>query len=174
MWEPGNRSVPGVLVHAQVLRTMLNGGLLQPLSVWLVYALALAGAALVLMRSGARATGLYALYIVLLGRRRSAAARRLVPAASRPRAGGHRRDLRALHERCARACSRARHAARRIRRLREPANHGRDPRRAHPSGSRSKRQRVCILFSDIRDFTTRSEFMAPEALIEMLNATSAR
>jgi len=28
---------------------------------------------------------------------------------------------------------------------------------------------VTILFSDIRDFTTRSEFMAPEALIDMLN-----
>ena len=28
---------------------------------------------------------------------------------------------------------------------------------------------MCILFSDIRDFTTRSEFMAPEALIDMLN-----
>jgi len=36
-------------------------------------------------------------------------------------------------------------------------------------GLGGKRQRVCILFSDVRDFTTRSEFMAPEALIDMLN-----
>ncbi len=36
-------------------------------------------------------------------------------------------------------------------------------------GLGGKRQHVCILFSDIRNFTTRSEFMAPEALIEMLN-----
>jgi class 3 adenylate cyclase len=32
-----------------------------------------------------------------------------------------------------------------------------------------KRERVCILFSDVRNFTTRSEFMSPEALIDMLN-----
>ncbi|HEX7055062.1 MAG TPA: adenylate/guanylate cyclase domain-containing protein [Burkholderiales bacterium] len=36
-------------------------------------------------------------------------------------------------------------------------------------GLGGQRRRVCMLFSDIRDFTTRSEFMPPEALIEMLN-----
>lgn len=34
-WERGNRRVPGVLLHAQVLRSMLNYGFLQPLGpVW--------------------------------------------------------------------------------------------------------------------------------------------
>ena len=52
------RSVPGVLVHAQILRNMLNGGLLRPVAAWIVYALCFAGAALVLLRSGALATSL--------------------------------------------------------------------------------------------------------------------
>ena len=37
------------------------------------------------------------------------------------------------------------------------------------SAKGGKRERVCILFSDIRNFTTRSEKMPPEVLIEMLN-----
>jgi class 3 adenylate cyclase len=36
-------------------------------------------------------------------------------------------------------------------------------------GLGGKRQRICILFSDIRDFTSRAEFMPPEDVIEMLN-----
>ena len=65
-WEPGNRSVPGVLVHAQILRSMLNGGLLQPVGAWAIALLVLAGAAFVLLPGGARTLGLFALFVVLL------------------------------------------------------------------------------------------------------------
>src|SRR6185295_13931735 len=66
-WEPGNRSVPGVLVHAQILSSMLNGGLLQPVDVRIIYALCVLGAAFVLLRSGARVTALFVAYAVALG-----------------------------------------------------------------------------------------------------------
>lgn len=38
-WRPQNHRVPGVLAHAQILRSMLNQGLIQPLSMWWVWAL---------------------------------------------------------------------------------------------------------------------------------------
>lgn len=36
-------------------------------------------------------------------------------------------------------------------------------------GLGGERRKVCVLFSDVRDFTTRSEGMSPEALIQLLN-----
>src|SRR3954470_509557 len=66
-WEPGNLSVPGVLVHAQILRSMLNGGLLQPLAMWWIYAAALLGAAFVLLRATTWTAAAYVAYVALLG-----------------------------------------------------------------------------------------------------------
>src|SRR5207248_9319096 len=66
-WEPGNPSVPGVLVHAQILRTMLNGGLVQSLPNWWVYAAVLLGAAFVFLRSTGWTIATYVAYMALLG-----------------------------------------------------------------------------------------------------------
>jgi len=169
-WEPGNRSVPGVLVHAQVLRSMLNGGFVQALGHWLVYALALAGAAFVFAPSGARTTALYALFMVLLG----AGAWLLLRSGwfLEPAAPAFAATLaiagRFVNDSVAQARERAM--------LRDAFGGYVSPQimgeilAGHITpGLGGKRQRVCILFSDIRDFTTRSEFMPPEALIEMLN-----
>jgi adenylate cyclase len=169
-WEPGNRSVPGVLVHAQVLRTMLNGGLLQPFSAWLIYALAIVGAAFVLLPSGRRSTALYAFYIVLLGAGTVVLMRGgwFLQSAGPALAASAAVSVRFISDAIAQARERAT--------LRHAFGGYVSPQimqeilagRIRP-GLGGKRQRVCILFSDIRDFTTRSEFMAPEALIEMLN-----
>jgi class 3 adenylate cyclase/CHASE2 domain-containing sensor protein len=169
-WEPGNRSVPGVLVHAQVLRAMLNGGLVQPLGNGLVYALALGGAALVFLRSGALATGIYALFIGLLAATALFLLRHgwFLESAGPVMAATLAVSGRFVNDAIAQARERAM--------LRSAFGGYVSPQimdeilagRLQP-GLGGKRERVCILFSDIRDFTTRSEFMAPEALIDMLN-----
>ena len=65
-WEPGNRSVPGVLVHAQILRAMLNGGLVQALPAWPVFLLVLGGAAFVFLPSRWSSIAAYALFLAVL------------------------------------------------------------------------------------------------------------
>ena len=168
-WEPGNRSVPGVLVHAQVLRSMLNGGFVQPLASWVVYALALVGAAFVFTPSRVRTALLYGLYIGLL----AAAAWVLLRGGwfLEPAVPALAATLAVAGRFVADAVAQARERAM----LRDAFGGYVSPQimgeilagRIRP-GLDGKRQRVCILFSDIRDFTARSEFMQPEAVIEML------
>ncbi|HZS65534.1 MAG TPA: adenylate/guanylate cyclase domain-containing protein, partial [Burkholderiales bacterium] len=170
LWEPGNRSVPGVLVHAQVLRTLLNGGLVLPLANGLVYALALLGAALVILPSGRRATAVYGLYIGVLGVGMLLLLRAgwFLQSAGPALAATFAVSGRFMRDAMAQARERAM--------LRRAFGGYVSPQimdeivagRIRP-GLSGKRERVCVLFSDIRDFTSRSEFMAPEALIEMLN-----
>jgi len=170
LWEPGNRSVPGVLVHAQVLRTLLNGGLVLPLANGLVYALALLGAALVILPSGRRATAVYGLYIGVLavGMLLLLRAGWFLQSAGPALAATFAVSGRFMRDAMAQARERAM--------LRRAFGGYVSPQimdeivagRIRP-GLSGKRERVCVLFSDIRDFTSRSEFMAPEALIEMLN-----
>ena len=170
LWEPGNRSVPGVLVHAHVLRTMLNGGLVQPLANWLVYVLAVLGAALVFLPSGRGASALFALYLGVL----AAGTLLLLRAGWFLQSAGP--ALAATFALSGRFMSDAIAQARERARLRGAFGGYVSPQimdeilagRIRP-GLSGKRERVCVLFSDIRDFTRRSEFMAPEALIDMLN-----
>jgi adenylate cyclase len=169
-WEPGNRSVPGVLVHAQVLRTMLNGGLVQPLGDWLVYGLALLGAAFVFLRSSPLTTGIFVLFIGLLAAATLLLLRQgwflesAAPAMAATLAVSGRFVNDAIAEARERAMLRSAFGGYVSPQIMSEILAG----RLQP-GLGGKRQRVCILFSDIRDFTTRSEFMAPEQLIEMLN-----
>jgi class 3 adenylate cyclase len=169
-WEPGNFSVPGVLVHAQILRTMLNGGLVQPFGNWPVYALALLGAALVFLRSGAATTAAYAAFIgvlaagTLLLLRNGWFLESAGPAMAASVAVGGRFVNDAIAHARERATLRNAFGGYVSPQIMDEILAG----RIQP-GLGGKRERVCILFSDIRDFTTRSEFMAPEALIEMLN-----
>jgi class 3 adenylate cyclase/CHASE2 domain-containing sensor protein len=169
-WEPGNFSVPGVLVHAQILRTMLNGGLVQPFGNWPVYALAFLGAALVFLRSGAATTAAYAAFIgvlaagTLLLLRNGWFLESAGPAMAASIAVGGRFVNDAIAHARERATLRNAFGGYVSPQIMDEILAG----RIQP-GLGGKRERVCILFSDIRDFTTRSEFMAPEALIEMLN-----
>ena len=169
-WEPGNLSVPGVLVHAQILRTMLNGGLVQSLSNGWVYAAVLLGAAFVFLRSTGWTIGVYAIYMALLG---GATLLLLRDGWFFESAGPMMATTIALGGRFVNdAIAHARERAT----LRHAFGGYVSPQimdeilagNIQP-GLGGKRQRICILFSDIRNFTTRSEFMAPEALIDMLN-----
>jgi len=169
-WEPGNRSVPGVLVHAQVLRAMLNGGLVQPMQRWSVALLILAGAAFVLLQSRLATVGAYAAFVVALAALGLVLLRygwfleTAAPALAATLALG----VRFVGDGVAQARERAT--------LRSAFGSYVSPQimseilagRIRP-GLGGKRERVCVLFSDIRNFTARSEFMPPEELIEMLN-----
>src|SRR5688572_4207345 len=169
-WEPGNRSVPGVLVHAQILRSMLNGGLLKPVGAWAVALLVLAGAAFVLLPAGARTLGLFALFVALLaGAALSLMSAGWVLEAGAPAlAAAVAVAVRYVDDSIAEARERAV--------LRRAFGGSVSPQvmRGILSGRIAphldgQRQRICILFSDVRNFTTRSEYMAAEVLIGMLN-----
>lgn len=169
-WEPGNRSVPGVLVHAQVLRSMLNGGLLQPVGAGVVSLLSFLAAALVWFPGGRRATFVFFLFVTAL----AGATIYLLnvgwvlqPAVALA-AGVVALAGRFVSDSIAQARERAT--------LRHAFGGSVSPQimseilagRISPELG-GKRKRVCVLFSDIRGFTARSEHMAPEALIDMLN-----
>jgi len=169
-WEPGNRSVPGVLVHAQVLRSMLNGGLLQPVRDSIVSLLAFLAATFVFMPGGGRATFAFVLFTAAL----AAAVLYLLNAgwvfgpAVPVAAGAVALAGRYVSDSIAHARERAT--------LRGAFGGYVSPQimteilagRLSPDLG-GRRTRVCILFSDIRGFTTRSEHMTPEVLIEVLN-----
>jgi adenylate cyclase len=170
LWEPGNHSVPGVLVHAQVLRSLLNGGLLQSVGAWAIYALVLLGAALVFAPSGALASGAYVLFMIALGAGGLLlmGSREVLQIAAPALAATGALSWRFVTESIAQASERAtlRHA---FAGYVSPQimNEILTGRLMPELGG--KREQVCILFSDVRNFTSRSEYMAPEALINMLN-----
>ncbi|MCC6209531.1 MAG: adenylate/guanylate cyclase domain-containing protein [Burkholderiales bacterium] len=169
-WEPGNRSIPGVLVHAQVLRSMLNGGLLQPVGAWAVTALVLAGAAFVFLPSGGRATGAFLLFVAGLGVALLVLVQRgevlfaAAPMLAATGAVGWRFVTDSLAQARERATLRHAFGGYVSPQIMDAILAG----RITPELGGTRR-RVCILFSDIRSFTTRSENMPPEVLIEMLN-----
>src|SRR5262245_3289223 len=169
--EPGAPNTPGVLVHAQALRNLLNGGLTQPTSA-LVVAVASAVLALLWFVSAGTAAVALVLALVLLvlgggstwvltqGWYFPALAPALTAVASL--GGRHAYDtLLKLRER---------------RRLRTLFGGYVSPSvmdeilagRIHPELGGEKRF-VCVLFSDIRGYTTRSERMTPEQVIRFLN-----
>jgi class 3 adenylate cyclase len=169
-WEPGNRSVPGVLVHAQVLRAMLNGGLVQGLPLWPVLLLIVAGAAFVLMPSRLASIAAYGLFIVALAVAGLVLLRAgwflepATPALAATLALGVRFGAGGIAQARERAMLRNAFGGYVSPQIMSEilAGHIRP-------GLGGERQRVCILFSDIRDFTSRSEFMPPEEVIAMLN-----
>ncbi len=171
-WEPDNgHVVPGVLVHAQVLRSLLNGGLVQPLAAGWVAALAglssllwfarlrlraVVAVALALVATlgaaalGALHSGVYlAAAVPLLVGLLALAGRWLAMALLEM---GERRRLRAAF-----AGYVSPHVMQEIL----------DGRLAPELGGELRH--VCILFADIRGFTTLSETRSAHYLITLLN-----
>ena len=170
-WEPERTLLPGVLIHAQALRSMLKHGMKQPVSqpmLWLLSAIA----SLFWLHSGSRWKALgfllsvpliFAVTLLMLWHGI------YIPAAT----------LMA----CAALAFFARVAFEAIRHYRE-----KQQMRAAFAGYVSpqvlkqilsgkikpglggERLRAAVLFSDIRGFTTRSELMSPETTIELLNS----
>jgi class 3 adenylate cyclase len=170
-WEPASDTNSGVLLHAQALRSLLNRGLIADAAPAAAAALAAAGALLWLVPAAPwlAALALAAFFAALLALSTAllalgtylpvaaAACTGLVALAGR---GGWEAALR-LRER---------------RRLRGAFGGYVSPAvmrdildgRIQPELGGVSRY-VCILFSDIRGYTTRSETMAPEQVIGFLN-----
>lgn len=168
--EPGNQSVPGVIVHAQILRSMLNGGLISSAPHGLVVLLIALGAAFWWPPSNLMTR--FAI-VVVLGALLTAATLSLYLHMHLPVAAPM---IAVLVGAGSRYIKSATDQARERALLRNSFGGYVSPQimneiltgNLHP-GLVGERRTVCILFSDIRDFTRRSEHMTPEALIEMLN-----
>lgn len=170
-WEAEAVDAPGVVLHAQVLRNLLNGGLIADVPGWVVPALALlaagafwlagnyaiaalltvgGGAALLAASTWLLAHGIYLpVAAVLLALLAAVGARML-----------HDATLR-LQERS---------------RLRRAFGAYVSPviledilRSDTPPGLGGERYWLCVLFADIRDFTARAERTTPDATIQLLN-----
>ncbi|MFZ4535477.1 adenylate/guanylate cyclase domain-containing protein [Propionivibrio sp.] len=170
VWEPLNQRVPGVLVHAQSLRSMLSQGLIveapRPL-------LVLIGALSALFWFG-RSTGLKLLlaagfvvsclvlstWLLSLGNFLPIAnimGCSLFAVAARMALDGwtHAQEKHALK------LSFGSYVSPQI--MQHILSGEIRP------GLGGERHKVCVLFADIRDFTTRSEHLSPEAIVELLN-----
>lgn len=170
-WEPGEYRVPGMLVHAQALRSLVNGGFIHAAPWWLTALLPVLAA--LLWWIGQRPP--WALGAALLG---------LVAAAVVStwllRNGTHLPVAGALFTGYAAMLARngveSFFNLREKRRLRESFGRYVSPPvldeilAGHiKAGLGGARREVCVLFSDIRGFTRRSEGQAPEAVIAFLN-----
>ena len=169
--EPGNRRVPGVLVHAQVLRSILGNTLIQPLPTWLAPTLALLGALLwlwplrplqALLVSTGLAAGIFC-GVVFLQR-----VGYFLPVSGITATITLALVGRSLGDQAANALERLR--------LRRAFGAYVSPQimdeivGGRLSGSLGgDRRALCVLFADIRGFTTRSEILPPEAVITLLN-----
>ena len=168
-WEPGNRHVPGVLIHAQSVRSIMGTGLLQPVppileaalaglftlvwwirrpwlggTLYIVAAAALAFASTRLMLHG------YVLSVVAaLAAGIAAAALRFGVQAMRDA-----REKKFLKGSFAGSVS---------------PQVLREIMAGRIAPGQAVRKRACVLFSDIRGFTRRGEGMAPEKLVAILN-----
>ncbi len=170
-WEPGNQLVPGVTIQAQMMRSLLNQGLIRPLpstvmlllialaagfwlgrSLWLRLALllpfagVLAAASLLGLRDSLflPPTAIMATALLALGAAAAVAGRR------------HWLERQFLTRTFSGYVSPQ---------VLKGILSGR-----LAAGQQGERQQVCVLFSDIRDFTTISEHLAADRVVELLNA----
>ncbi|MBP8297533.1 MAG: adenylate/guanylate cyclase domain-containing protein, partial [Burkholderiales bacterium] len=170
-WEAEAADAPGVVLHAQVLRNLLNDGLIADVPAWVVPALAVfaagafwlagnyaiaallalgGGAALLVVSTWLLARGTYlpvaAILVTLLA---AVGARMLYDATLR------------LQER-----HRLRHA---FGAYVSPDILADILRSDTPPGLGGERYWLCVLFADIRNFTARAERTTPDATIQLLN-----
>jgi class 3 adenylate cyclase/CHASE2 domain-containing sensor protein len=168
-WEPGSRNVPGVLVHAQSVRSIMGNGLLQPVPAVLVAALAALFTLLWWIRRPWLGGVLYVLAAVALV---FASTQLMLRGQVLPVVAALLAGLAAL---ALRFGAEAVRDAREKKFLKGSFEGTVSPQvlRAILAGrivpGQADRKRACVLFSDIRGFTKRSEGMQPEKLVAMLN-----
>jgi len=167
-WEPG-RNAPGVLIHAQSVRSLMGSGLLQPVAPALEAAIAVLFTLVWWIRRGWLGGMLYVL-----------AAAALLFISTRLMLHGYVLPvMAALLAGIAAAALRfgveAMRDAREKRFLKGSFEGTVSPQvlREILAGrivpGQADRKRACVLFSDIRGFTKRGEAMQPERLVTMLN-----
>jgi len=171
-WEPENgKYVPGVLIHAQILRGMLNGGLITAAPNELVALLCAALALLWFVRArlataaAVAILGCLALYVASAALLQGGLYVPVAPAMATVAAAVLGRWLvESLFELRERA---------RLRRAFSgyvsPAIMDEILRGELGDALGGKLRTVCIMFADVRGFTTFSETMRPEAVIGLLN-----
>jgi len=170
-WDAQAVNAPGVVLHAQALRNLLNDGLIAPVPGWVVPALCL------LMAMGWWVGGRFAFgAAVALG----GSAAILIASTSLLGRGAYLPPAAILLTLLAAVGARALYEAslqlRERRRLRRAFGAYVSPRILQdilksdpPPGLGGERYWLCVLFADIRGFTERSERAAPEATIRLLN-----
>jgi adenylate cyclase len=169
-FEPESFVLPGVLIHVQALRSMMHRGFVQPVpaaAFWLLAAAALA----FWFGSGGIAKALLAVCAVL-----AALAGAVLVLWKGSYVPGATLALLVLGAYAARTVYDARGQIRERRFLREAFGSYVSPQilkeilrgRLRP-GVAGKRERICVMFCDIRGFTARAERLAPEEVIGLLN-----
>jgi adenylate cyclase len=174
-WRADQQRVPGVVAHAQVLRSMLNRGFVQPAPPWLLVLLSCAfagfwfGAALIRKFAllGVAALGLLwlASQLLLTGYWLAPGgllAVAFVACVARGLVEGWRNWL----ERRRLGHAFSGYVSPQV--MREIVGGG------IAADQRGRKLEVCVLFSDIRDFTTLSEHMPAEEVVALLNRYFAR
>ena len=169
-WEPLNHKIPGVLLHGQILRSMQNHGLISETPKMIVMLLAGVAALFWLGRGGFVKAGVFAVFVFgtlaysLLQLWQS----RYLPVGGILFSGAFAFTARFGYEAVTQMRER--------RLLRGTFGSYVSPQILQEimagnikPGLGGARKRVCVLFADIRDFTTRSENMQPEELIALLN-----
>lgn len=170
-WEPERLTLPGVLIHAQALRSMLKHGMIQPLEKAWIYLLAVL-VSLFWWHSGNRWKALlFALSIPFIFAITTLALWQglYVPAASLmlcATLGFFARTafeaLRNYHEKKQMKAAFTGLVSPQV--FKEILSGKIKP------GLGGERVHAAVLFADIRDFTTRSESLSPERTIELLNS----
>jgi len=169
-FEPRNRTLPGVLAHAQALRSMLAQGLLKPVSAWLLMALSAAGVLFWFGSSDWKKAVLLALVLGFFG---LVGLNLLWKGWYLPLAGILITALAAALLRMAYDSALQKHARNLLlgafqssvspQILKDIVSGRIKPRLA------GTRERICILTCDIRQFAARVETLAPEQVIELLD-----
>jgi class 3 adenylate cyclase len=170
-WESGNRQTPGVIFMAQAMRSINSGGLIKPLPGWIVAVILMLAIGLWFLvstlRSGLLILALWVL-LLLAGSAWLLTVQREMPTGLILFASVIACSTRAAFE--------AWESFRERRRL--SASFGAyvspDVMQQIVDGTinpemTGSRQKVCVMFSDIRNFTSRSESQLPESIIELLN-----
>jgi adenylate cyclase len=173
-WRPESHRVPGVVVHAQAVRNMLGGGLLQPAPSWVLYAMLPLFALLWVGGAMLRKLALFAVAVaallalaqqLLLRGVWLAPGSALLTGAAACAARGALEGWRGWRERQRLAQTFSGYVSPSV--MREILAAG-------DSQQQGRKLTVCVLFSDIRDFTALSESLPPEDVVRLLNRYFAR
>jgi adenylate cyclase len=169
-WRPGNTHIPGVLTHAQEIRTMLNGGFIQPASKAMNWACCFVFALFWFHRSIVRKMLVLLMSMLIVAITSNLMLQHgfwLAPTAmlsTAMLAWGGRTAVQAWQyfgERKRLKKNFTGHVSPEV--LKQIIDGSLDANRA------GTKVEVCVMFADIRNFTSISEAMLPEAVVKLLN-----